>query len=313
VQPESVTVHEAGHQFWYGIVANNEFEHAWLDEGLNTFSTARTLDTAFAPQRLSARFFGGFVPWVLRDVELDRLTWGNRLASYRPAARADTQSTPTWQYWPGTASAITYAKTALWLQTLERWLGWPTLQRILSTFFDRWAFRHPRPADFFAVANEVAGRDLSPFFDEVHRASNVFDYGIDRLESVPASGRGFYEADGRLTFREAQGGEGRFATTVVVRRHGEGVFPVDVLVTFENGEQERVAWDGRERWRAFRFERAARAVSAQVDPDRVLALDVNVTNNSLTLRPRGEQAADAWAARWMIWLQDLMLTYAFFV
>ena len=40
-EPEGVTVHEAGHQFWYGIVANNEFEHAWMDEGLNTFSTAR--------------------------------------------------------------------------------------------------------------------------------------------------------------------------------------------------------------------------------------------------------------------------------
>ena len=36
--PESVTVHEAGHQFWYGIVGSNEFEHAWLDEGLNMFS-----------------------------------------------------------------------------------------------------------------------------------------------------------------------------------------------------------------------------------------------------------------------------------
>ncbi len=36
--PESVTVHEAGHQFWYGLVANNEFEASWLDEGFNTFT-----------------------------------------------------------------------------------------------------------------------------------------------------------------------------------------------------------------------------------------------------------------------------------
>ena len=32
-EPEGVTVHEAGHQFWYGIVGSNEFEHAWMDEG----------------------------------------------------------------------------------------------------------------------------------------------------------------------------------------------------------------------------------------------------------------------------------------
>ena len=42
--PKDVTVHEAGHQFWYGIVATNEFEHAWMDEGLNTFSTARVIE-----------------------------------------------------------------------------------------------------------------------------------------------------------------------------------------------------------------------------------------------------------------------------
>ena len=49
LDPEGVTVHECGHQFWYGIVGNNEFEDAWLDEGVNTFSTARVLDETFSP------------------------------------------------------------------------------------------------------------------------------------------------------------------------------------------------------------------------------------------------------------------------
>ncbi len=61
--PEDVTVHEAGHQFWYGVVATNEFEHAWMDEGLNTFSTARTLDQFFGPQYLLEA-----VLWRLRAV-----------------------------------------------------------------------------------------------------------------------------------------------------------------------------------------------------------------------------------------------------
>jgi hypothetical protein len=57
----------------------------------------------------------------------------------------------------------------------------------------------------------------------------------------------------------------------------------------------------------------ARAVSAQVDPDRVLLLDVNYTNNGRTLRPRGAEAAAKWSLSWMLWLQDLLLTHAFFV
>ena len=71
-EPEGVTVHEAGHQFWYGLVGNNEFEHAWLDEGLNTFSTARALHEAYAPIYYSERFFGDFVPWVFREAPLTR-------------------------------------------------------------------------------------------------------------------------------------------------------------------------------------------------------------------------------------------------
>src|SRR5262245_28864420 len=82
-QPESVTVHEAGHQFWYGLVATNEFEHAWMDEGFNTFSTARTLDQFFQ-SHYTKRFFGGFVPWVIDDLPLPRATEGNRLPAFRP-------------------------------------------------------------------------------------------------------------------------------------------------------------------------------------------------------------------------------------
>ena len=86
-EPEDVTVHEAGHQFWYGVVATNEFEHAWMDEGLNTFSTARTLDQFFGPQYYSKRYFGGFVPWVFDDVPLSRATDGNYLSGYRDVGR----------------------------------------------------------------------------------------------------------------------------------------------------------------------------------------------------------------------------------
>jgi hypothetical protein len=91
------------------------------------------------------------------------------------------------------------------------------------------------------------------------------------------------------------------------------VFPVDVLVTFDNGERVRETWDGRDRWRAFSYVRSARARSAQVDPDRVLVLDTRQTNNSQTLTPRAREAATRWSLQWLVALQDLLMTYAFFV
>ena len=47
--PESVTVHEAGHQFWYGLVGNNEFEAAWLDEGFNSYTDSEVLFRRYGP------------------------------------------------------------------------------------------------------------------------------------------------------------------------------------------------------------------------------------------------------------------------
>jgi len=151
--PEGVTVHEAGHQFWYGMVGNNEFEDAWMDEGFNTFSTARAIAEDYDPNYLALRYFGGFVPWVVTDIALSREAEGNRLAGYRRDARSDAQSTPSYRYFPATGGSITYNKTALWLNTMERWLGWPMLRRIMATHFERWQFRHPKPQDFFAIAN----------------------------------------------------------------------------------------------------------------------------------------------------------------
>jgi aminopeptidase N len=290
---EDVTVHEAGHQFWYGIVATNEVDHAWMDEGLNTYATARVLDEAF-PGRFAAveRYFGGLVPWAYTDARWSRDINGNRLNTYRRAPAWDLPSTPSWRYWPGTAAATTYSKTALWFATLERMLGWDTMQRVLAIYFSRSAFRHPAPDEFFATASEVSGQDLTWFFDAAYRTSSTFDYSVEQVTHQVADG-------------------GAIDSTVVVRRLGSGVFPVDIRVVFDDGADVTERWDGQAGWTALRYRRGARVATVEVDPERVLLLDLNYTNNSWTARPRGGDAADRWALRWLVWMQNVLLTYAF--
>ena len=60
-------------------------------------------------------------------------------------------------------------------------------------------------------------------------------------------------------------------------------------------------------------DRPARAVTAQVDPERVLLLDANYTNNSRSLAPKTNAAARKWSLAWLVWLQDHLLTYGFFI
>ena len=238
--PEGVTVHEAGHQFWYGMVGNNEFEDAWMDEGFNTFSTARAIARGLRPElpraallrRLRART-------GVRDIALSRETDGNRLTGYRRDAKSDVPSTPSFRYFPSTGGSITYNKTALWLNTLERWIGWPTLQRIMSTHFTRWQFKHPKPDDFFD--RRQRGGRTRPRAGSSTRCTGA------RTSSTTA-----------CRICRARATAIASAPTVVVRRYGEAIFPVEVLVTFENGEQVTEHWDGTRSLEALHLRAAGR-------------------------------------------------------
>jgi hypothetical protein len=203
---------------------------------------------------------------------------------------------------------MSYHKAALMLHTLERMHTWEVMQRVLSVYFARWKFRHPQPNDFFQVLDEVTGKDHKWFIEQVYTSSNTFDYAVEQLTSEAVTSRGLTDS----TFA-ATTADDLFRTTVVVRRLQAGQFPVDVLVTFSNGEQAREKWDGRGRWAVFTFDKPVKAVSAQVDPERVLLLDTYFTNNSKTLEPSTAAAATKWSLRWMVWLQDLFMTSAFLI
>ena len=292
--PEEVVLHEAGHQFWYGMSGSNEFEHAWMDEGINTYATARALSVDFPDIYLDHYYFGRFVPWVFTDVRLSRETDLNRMWRYRTDATQDTMSAPSYRQRPDTVPAYAYDKPAVWLNTIERWLGWQTLQGGLHKAFADASFRHPEPEVVLRSIEQSAGRDLTAFYDRTYRGSDVFDYSVDELSSEGA-------------------GPGQFASRVVVRRLGDGVFPVDVLVTFDNNEQVTEHWNGEDRWREFTYTRASKVHSAIVDPKRQLLLDVNFTNNSRTRTPRANDAARKWTFKWVVWLQDALLTWGLFV
>lgn len=290
--PEEVVLHEAGHQFWYGIVGSNEFEYAWMDEGINTFSTARALAEDYPVIYLDRYYFGGFVPWRFTDVTLSRDADANRLWGYREGASQDTMDSPTFRQRPETVRTFAYDKPAVWLHTLERWLGWPALQQTLAATFRDGSFAHPTPEVMLTHLRQSAGRDISRFLDQSYVGSAVYDYSIDALD--------------------ATGRDGQVVSRVLVRRLGDGIFPIDVQVTFDDGETRLEHWDGEARWHEFTYTRRAGVRSAVADPTRTLLLDMNFTNNSRTLQPRGDEAARKWTLRWMVWLQDALLTWGLF-
>lgn len=319
-RPEHVTVHEAGHQWWYSTVGNDEMEAAWLDEGLNTYSTGRAFAATWGEQVYTHRFFrppgldgeSGFFALLLPGFDHRGRVHLDRLERYRPDATADFQARASFRYPPDRGGSLSYSKTALWLGTLERHLGWGQLQRILSTFYRRWSFAHPRPADFLAIVEEVSGPEARRLV-QGFLGSADYDYAVESIDSSPALLHGWREEDGRMVYLdpeetgEADAGPELFRTEVVVRRRGSGTFPVDVRVTFDDGSELVRAWNGRGRWFQVVETRPARAVSARVDPDGVLLLDLHPSDNELLAEPRSLFPSAKWTARWLVWLQDRLL------
>jgi len=325
LSPEGVIIHEFGHGYWYGLVANNEFEEAWLDEGINTYSTGRVQDKVYGQGMFSASLFG----WPLTrfihfprsfDYELDRL-------AAIMTAESDPVTTPSWLFSSRMSYAMNvYMRAATCLNTLERYLGEATMLRVMRTFQMRFRYRHPRTQDFIDVVNEVSGQDLTWFFEQLFFTTHNFDYGVSRLRTEERRDLypGVFEVDGKKQevtqkdidrrkkkHREKKEGTKIYVTEVTVCRFGEamleGEAKVNLRVAFEDGSEEVRSWDGRDRWENFRFEKPAKAKTAEVDPDLIWLIDSNVSNNSLKAKA-GRSGIIRLASRMLFWVQNYLHT-----
>ncbi len=285
--PELVVEHEFGHQYWYGMVASNEFEDAWLDEGINSYTEVKIMDSLFGAGRSAINQWG----ITFGDADFQRLTYINEPDS-------DPMVRSAWLYMSGNAyGGVTYGKTATVLLTLEGLIGEETLRRAVRTYFMRYRFTHPTEEDFLKTIEEVSGRDLRWYFDQAVYGTQVLDYSVESIRSERADWFAEKPAPEKT-------GETLFRSHVLVRRLGDFVFPVEVEIKFENGETIREQWDGKERWVRFSYEKKARITSATVDPGRKVMLDRNFFNNSKTRDP-DPAATRKLANLWRVMVQML--------
>lgn len=291
-----VTVnHEFGHQYWYGMVASNEFEEAWLDEGINSYTEVATLGSiAGASTSVVNQPYAN-----LGDAMLQR-------ASYLLSPDFDPVTRRAWKFRDSLSyGAVTYGKSATLLMTLEGMLGRDTMEEAMRTYFQRFRFKHPTTEDFLRTMEEVAVKrgkaiatapssspledrppltssgipdtsslppvnsSLRPYLDQAVYGTQVLDYAIDSVTSEP----------------QDEGKQKQWNSTVTLRRKGDFLFPVTAEVIFDDGTKLREYWDGRDRWMSYRYTRNAKVVSVEIDPDHLVPLDRNLFNNSWTADP----------------------------
>jgi hypothetical protein len=191
---QGLIVHELGHNYTMGILANNEWKEGWLDEGFTSFQTDwfwEVLGKSGSYQETEAGILG---------LDLDGYSEPPSLPgeAYRDFSSYNT--------------AI-YTRGELFFQQLRYIVGDATMHRILQTFYQRWKLKHVDETAFRSVAEEVSHQDLSTFFAQWLHTTALYDYSVGRVRAKKASSA--------------------WITHIEVVRKAEGRIPVEVAVIAE--------------------------------------------------------------------------------
>ena len=303
---EMVVIHEFGHNYFMGLLASNEFEEAWLDEGFNSYYEARIMDNTYGKKTsymdIAGHHYG--------DLEYQRL---NYVGMKNPKIAENYR--PAWGYPDGGYGSITYAKTAVWMTTLERMIGINVMDEIMRTYFDRWSFKHPCAKNFIDIVNEIVkkrlgnkfGENMNWYFDQVLYGSDICDYKLAGISNRKIkSSEGIYDSAGvKLNYKKQSDKKDTYYSKVSVYRLGEIKMPVELKVEFDNGQDTVVYWNGNERTFDAKFYRAEKVISATIDPENKILLDVNMNNNSIVTKPEA-LVFKKYTTKFIFWVQNLM-------
>lgn len=178
---DEVIAHEVGHNWFQGILASNEREHPWMDEGMNSFVELRYMRERY-PGHVS----------VIADGIPEFLFNGRSLShrevletAYRLNARRNLDqscSLPSEDYTSTNYGTSVYMKTALVFDHLLAYLGDSLFDACMHAYYKQWAFKHPRPEEVRAAFEEISKKDLTWCFNGTLNNEHKYDLRAARLK-----------------------------------------------------------------------------------------------------------------------------------
>jgi hypothetical protein len=164
---DGVLTHEVGHNWFYGILASNERDHAWMDEGFNSYYDHRYAEHYY-PDRSKRQGL---------DTDLAAYRYYNITGRAQPPATTSEQLRE-YNYWTGA-----YTIPALALRQLASYLGPERFRAAMRAYYEEWKFRHPQPADLQSSLEVSTGEDLDWFFQGFMGSIAQQDYQLQRVNT----------------------------------------------------------------------------------------------------------------------------------
>jgi hypothetical protein len=280
--PEMVTIHEFTHGYWMGLLASNEFEESWMDEGINTFTEFVMMDRRWA---LAAEFPPGI---GITDEDYNR---GDAALS----TNHDPILSTAWKFaTENSYGRNSYPQTGTTIQQIRLLLGEEAFWRAFRGYAERWRFDHPTSEDFFDFVRAPGNPFVADLIRKTWYGRGWVDFAVLTADTHEDEGfTGFDDADKPVHFdpdmkkrekKKVEKGKNRHKGTwqslVTIVRYGDITMPARVVMTLEDGTKIERTWDGASEWVKYRVTSSSPLVKAEVDPDRRVVLDRNPWNNA---------------------------------
>lgn len=158
---DGVITHEVGHNWFPMALSSNERDHAWMDEGLNTYFQFR-----YEAERYKTNdIFGNQIPKEVKQrpvKEFQDIVYNalSKIPMEMPIETPSADFTNKEEY-----GIVEYIKTSVWMHYLEIEFGREAIDKAFHAYYDQWKFKHPYPDDFKAALEKSLGKDLTPYFD----------------------------------------------------------------------------------------------------------------------------------------------------
>lgn len=153
-QLESVIEHEVGHNWFQGMLANNEQRYAWLDEGINSYYGTR-FDQELSRYRTIKK------KKKLYDLNFDDHLF---LQSFERWKKDQPLNTPSDSLTETNYFLIEYTRGADFMQLLEQQLGRTKFDAAMQNYFQQWKLKHPSPLDLKSSLEQSTGQNLDSTF-----------------------------------------------------------------------------------------------------------------------------------------------------
>ncbi|WP_211749650.1 M1 family metallopeptidase [Paenibacillus sp. Marseille-Q4541] len=236
---ERTVIHEIGHQYFYGMIASNEFEEAWLDEAF----------TSYAEDRLMEQEYG-----LTPNIALQSGYISSPASLTQEAWKYDSQQ----EY-----AENVYTRGKLILRAIEQQIGTKKMDKVMATYASKYRFKHPSTKDFQTVVEQVTRKSWATFFDQYVYSNMMADFAVDSISIQDKS-----------TEKEPS-----FISTVKVTKKAGDYTEIPVIFAFKDGHLIRKVWNGENAEIIYNLTYKEPLDWVMVDPSYSIAIENKHINN----------------------------------